>query len=231
MNCSEFNQLLDAYVDGELDEKQRADLQNHAAGCEECREALSAAEQLRDILSRMDDDISVPLPAQAAWRNAVRAEARRSRMKMIYQACGAVAAVCVLTFGVTTMLTDHSMELSPNVQRIETDGVSVEANLTDTATMRMKRDISGGYVEHIVLVEELEQACGYLNDLVAEYDGSVDQEAEMESGRKVYVQIPGENAADFMSAVNGLGTISEDMTFTMDFSAETVSICVVLASA
>ena len=231
MNCSEFNHLLDAYVDGELAEGQRMMMREHASACKSCGEALAAAEQLRDILSHMDDDIAVPLPAQAAWRSAVRAEAKRNRMKLVYRACGAVAAVCVLTFGVTTMLRpEGAMELSVVAPRIETDGVSADAALTDVTMLSMTKRTVAEYAEHTVYVENVEAVSAYLNDLIAEYGGTVDQETETESGRRIYVQIPGENAEDFMSAACGLGTAGEEAGIELDSSAATVGVCVILAS-
>lgn len=73
MNCSEFEKCLDLFIDGDLDEAKRLEFEAHAVACGECQERLKTAEQLREILSHMDDEISVPLPAQAAWRSAVRA--------------------------------------------------------------------------------------------------------------------------------------------------------------
>jgi anti-sigma factor (TIGR02949 family) len=44
MNCEEADRFLDAYLDGELEPAQRAELEEHLAGCPECRQKL---EQLR----------------------------------------------------------------------------------------------------------------------------------------------------------------------------------------
>ena len=138
MNCSEFQKLLDAYIDGELDGVQRAEFEAYAAKCDSCAQALRAAEQLRDFLVHMNDELAVPLPAQAAWRKAVRAEARKRRMKRVYAACGAVAAVCAVTIGTVAML--GSNPVAPNaeprsVAYVEADGISDEAVLEDPVAM------------------------------------------------------------------------------------------------
>ena len=44
-----------------------------------------SAEEMQDILSHIDDNIVVPLPAQAAWRGAVRKEAAHRRMKRLIE--------------------------------------------------------------------------------------------------------------------------------------------------
>lgn len=224
MNCSDFKQMLDLYIDGELDESQRRALEAHAAQCSSCRDELAAAEQLRKILSHMDDDISVPLPAQAAWRNAVRAEAKRSRMKKIYSICGAVAAVCVLTFGVTAML---GQDVPGAVQRVETDGVSENTAFDDNVSLTSAKTRSVDYIVRSIEAEDLVKASDYLSDVIAEYGGTIEHETEGDE-IKVFVQIPGENAVDFISAVDSLGNVIEETVIEVDASAVSVGFCIVI---
>ena len=230
MNCSEFEKLLDLFIDGELDGAQLSDLKAHAAECDDCRAKLLAAEQLHEILSHMDDDISVPLAAQAAWRGAVRAEAKRRRMRRIYSACGAVAAVCVLTLGVTAMLHSTAIHPGPSSAKVEADGISEDATLSDEVAMRSAVfQPAVDYVECRIAVEDVDQSYGYLLDVVAEYGGTVERETSEDQVQKVYVQIPGENAEDFMSAVDGIGTASDDSEAAVDLSAESIGFCVTIA--
>lgn len=230
MNCSEFSNLLDLYLDGELDEAQRAAIKSHAAACEECRATLTAAEQLQGILSQMDDGLEVPLPAQAAWRKAVREEARRRRMKRLYGICGAVAAVCVLTVGVTAMLRSGVRGSVPGTGAVvETDGLSEDAALAGEEALRsMKSADQITYADRIVRAQSAEETHDYLMDIVAEYGGTVAQEAADADAIKVYVQIPGENAEDFVSAVDGLGVEPDDGEISLDPSAESVGVCVTI---
>lgn len=230
MNCSEFEKCLDLFIDGDLDEAQRLEFEAHAVACGECQERLKTAEQLREILSHMDDEISVPLPAQAAWRSAVRAEARRGRMRKIYRACGAIAAVCVLTLGVSAMLTNQSA-LRSNTAKVETDGVSEHAALQDEIAIRsVNAQTSDTYVEHRIAVEDLEHARAYLDDVVAEYGGTVEREDADGADVRVYVQIPGENAEDFISAADGIGEAPEGQMPEVDAAAEFVGVCVMMAA-
>ena len=77
MDCKEAQMLLDALVDGELSAEQEAELLAHVHACEACMEEYKAAMLLKDCLKDMDEEIAVPLEAQAAWRRAIHAEAKR----------------------------------------------------------------------------------------------------------------------------------------------------------
>ena len=51
----------------------------------------------------MNEGLSVPLAAQAAWRNAVKRESHRRRGRVFYRALSAVAAAFVLLAGTTAI--------------------------------------------------------------------------------------------------------------------------------
>jgi len=104
MNCEEARMLIDAYIDGELTEEEKRALMDHAQACEVCAQELEAAELLRDTLAHLDDDVQVPLEAQAAWRKAVRAEAKKKNAKKWMRMGYAAAAAFVLLLGGTFAL-------------------------------------------------------------------------------------------------------------------------------
>src|SRR5262249_14118262 len=56
MQCSETQRFLDAYIDGEFDASDRAEIERHVAGCERCR---------------------VEIERQRAWKSALRARLAR----------------------------------------------------------------------------------------------------------------------------------------------------------
>lgn len=233
MNCSDFNQLLDMYIDNELDDMQKQALTEHADECEACREALMAAEQLRDILSHMDDDLAVPLPAQAAWRKAVRAEARNRKMKRIYTACGAFAAVLVLMLGVTTTIKSGAPDnMVPSVARIETDGMNADAAFDGEAAALSAAEIRmDPYITRVVKAEDTQQTKEYLNDIIAEYTGSIEFEAEEDGSVKVFVQVPGEYAAEFIAAVDSLSAEAETEAADVAEVNASVGFCIVICGA
>ena len=131
MNCEQMRAMLDAYIDGELSAEEMRALRDHAAACENCRSELEAAELVRDALAHMDDDVSVPLEAQAAWRNAVRAEAgKRSRRRVLRVVYG-LAAALVVAIGCTAVLRSDAL----NPQNALTLDAGVQARGVELSAM------------------------------------------------------------------------------------------------
>ena len=80
-------------------------------------------------------------------------------------------------------------------------------------------------VERRVLVENIETAYGYAMDIVKEYSGSVESEAQDASERCAYVLIPADNAEDFINAIDHLGTVA-DSSYRNETDGDAVEICV-----
>ena len=51
MNCAEFEVLLHALIDGELDAGHARDVEAHAAICSACGEKLASFRAMRDAMS------------------------------------------------------------------------------------------------------------------------------------------------------------------------------------
>lgn len=103
MDCTEFSTRLDAYIDGELSNAQREALLAHAQSCSACREELRRAQVIARALGEANTDLRVPLEAQAAWRSAVRREAKRRKGRVLSRTISAVAAAFVLLAGTTAV--------------------------------------------------------------------------------------------------------------------------------
>jgi hypothetical protein len=108
--------------------------------------------------------------------------------------------------------------------RVETDGVEMfeaeepadesmeEAAVADAVPMR----------ELTLSVDSIDDACGYIMDLVAEYEGTVDEQRFAEddgSGVNLFIEIPAENAPEFLSAAAHYGNASADAE-SMDLPAD-----------
>ena len=182
MNCEQMRAMLDAYIDGELSAEEMRALRDHAAACEVCRNELEAAELVRDALAHMDDDVCVPLAAQAAWRNAVRAEAgKRSRKRMLRVVYG-LAAALVVAIGCTAVL--RSDALNPqNAMTLEMGaqarGVGISAKVAtdgESGMVEAASSISGdGYSAWKKYdVADIDKACQTLEELTAEYSGTAE---------------------------------------------------------
>lgn len=119
MDCMRYRAHLDEWIDGMLDEETAAQMQAHADSCPDCAEEARLLRETLNMLHSLDDDISVPLQTQAAWRKAVRTEARRQRSKRfsgIFRAAGSVAAALVVLAGCTGIFRMNGM-LPPDSSR------------------------------------------------------------------------------------------------------------------
>ena len=79
--CRWFDQNLNAYLDGELDREARERMNEHAASCPACGQKLETMTRLLTMCAELDEGLTAPLEAQAAWRKAVRTEAESRRRK------------------------------------------------------------------------------------------------------------------------------------------------------
>lgn len=98
MNCTEFSNLLDAYLDGELSPEEAARLEAHAASCAECGALMALRRDCRD----MDEALDVPVSFSAAWRQAIREEADKERKadgKRVFRRILTAAAALVFVVG------------------------------------------------------------------------------------------------------------------------------------
>ena len=231
MKCSEFMKLIDLYLDGELDDAERSAFEAHAQSCASCCDELAAAKKLADILSHMDDNIAVPLPAQAAWRGTVRREAARRRMRRLAAAAGAVAAAVVLTLGAAAMVHSGGLRQQPvvnSVTMVAADGVDQLPTQEPEAQMMTMRSMPSPYAERVIVCEDAEEAAGYVRDIIAEYGGMIENESVDTDAARIYVQIPGEHVQDFCSAVDHVGVRAESGAANAGAGAVSVGVCIVI---
>lgn len=108
MNCKEFSNLLDAYLDGALPREQAAQMENHAAVCGDCASLLT----LRQDLRRLDEETEAPPEFSSAWRRMIREdesmeENKAPRRKQWIPYLAAAAALVFIVGG--TALTRDSL--------------------------------------------------------------------------------------------------------------------------
>ena len=198
MSCDELKQLLDAYIDGELTEAEMRAVSEHAQACESCREELAAAQLLKDTLAHMDDDIAVPLQAQAAWRNAVRAEAAKQRKKKWTRYASAVAAVLVLAFGVNLFLDEPAQQ--PMMRSAVTADSAEYAVIARDGTS----EESAGETVHVsrkIAADAPQEAMDKLSQLAKEYSANFVQEGEF----ACRIGLPAQYLEEFTKAAQRIG--------------------------
>lgn len=216
MNCEQMHAMLDAYIDGELSAEEMRALRDHAAACEDCKRELEAAELLRDALAHMDDDVSVPLEAQAAWRKAVRAEAGKRSKKRALRVVYGLAAALVVAIGCTAVLRSDALKpqnaLTPNAgaqaravefteMMVATDG---EADAVQ-ATYSLSAEDYAAWKKYGVA--DFDRACQTLEELTAEYSGTATTDRGEADREAMYrIELPAAYMEDFLNAASLLGT-------------------------
>ncbi len=81
MRCNKARKDLTAFLDGELDEKTRAGIEAHLAGCSACRWEREALEKVRDAMESVEaPTLGFPVSAEAILDRA-RAGSRASGSK------------------------------------------------------------------------------------------------------------------------------------------------------
>ena len=108
VDCKFFEEHLDAYLDSELDQETRGQMIRHADQCPDCGERLESMTRLLTMCAELDEGLTIPLDVAAAWRRAVREEARsalheapRRKGRGVVRALSAVAAAAALLVGGT----------------------------------------------------------------------------------------------------------------------------------
>jgi len=79
MRCGRAQKLMTVAVDGELTPARRRELDEHVAGCNECRAELAATETLFGALGSLPQEAEVPAPVEAATIRRMRIAAAEER--------------------------------------------------------------------------------------------------------------------------------------------------------
>ncbi len=213
MKCSEFESMLDALIDGEANKKTVEMMQKHAETCENCSKQLQAAKTLRAVLSHMDDSLTVPLKAQASWRQAVSAQARKNRLVRFSRIAGAAAAVLVLAVCLPMMLKSSDGAIRTRDAYVEVDGVDEMSLLEGSYFSAVEPSVQATEQPDAirsVMVEDADVAYGYALDLIAEYTATLESETQSEGEYELVISVPTDNAEAFIMAIDQLGTPLQD---------------------
>lgn len=236
MKCEEFIQLIDAFIDGELDDAQTRDMQFHAQNCDKCARELQLAEQLRDMLRGMDDNVVPPLSAQAAWRSAVKAEARSRRMRRLYKICGSVAAAAVIMLGCAAGIHVFNRNSTPDIGApvaadagivyVASDGAE-DTSATNARTLRLAEDVSYDMTASLkLMVDDPMAACGSISSLAAEFNGYTDVPNGGDTSAYIVAYIPADSFSQFIDSLNYVG-VADDARVT-DNGGDSVMVTITL---
>ncbi|CEG28819.1 DUF5643 domain-containing protein [Bacillus sp. B-jedd] len=142
MLCHDVKDLFLDYMDGNLDEKMRTELENHFAGCPGCQDEMSELKAMISTLKNEAETITVPANFMKNVRKKVRVSEAKKRKFFKANALLAGAAALFLTFFVGTAvanggfasLTDwwknFSHQEDEQMKGIIDKGLGEELNLT-----------------------------------------------------------------------------------------------------
>lgn len=106
MNCKEFSNLLDAYLDGALSDDLARRMRGHAMDCAECAQQMAVRQDCRSL----QKDIEVPDEFSAGWRRMIREEhtmEKTQNKRNGWKQWIAVAAALVFVVGGTMLTRDN----------------------------------------------------------------------------------------------------------------------------
>ena len=122
-DCEKVLDMLNEYIDGELDANNAALVRSHIENCPECREALEALKKIEQLLDESTEEAPEALCDRVMER--VRAEKTASRKKIVFmRRLGIIAAAAVICLAVIA---------SPMLIMVATGGAKAEADCIDDA--------------------------------------------------------------------------------------------------
>lgn len=148
MDCSKTQELLDEYLDGELDAARRQAFETHLGSCADCSASVAEARHLNGLLRRLPAPAVRPEFTRAAFARA-RREHRQSRW-LPRMAAGALAAGFAVWMVTVSLLGTQDTAPEMPVQFVSVDEVK-----TISVAMNSQRALSNVTLT-LVLPEGLE---------------------------------------------------------------------------
>lgn len=235
MNCNEFKSRLDFYIDGDLSPEERAAMQKHAQECESCNEELKFALMLGDMLSEAAEEITPPLPAQAAWRNAVRAESRRRNMTLRFRRMGAVAAVMAVMVGGMAFIRSQGLmgqdSAATPVAANDSGIVYVATDGSEESGMRslslMTEEPAGGITASVRLIsQDVENSASSVEGLVGDFGGTISDSSLTSGTAYITAEIPSEELDAFVESLEYAGKVDSSRISGEDGETAAVSVTI-----
>lgn len=114
MNCTEFKNRLDDYLDGGLSAAEQMDFQVHLSACTQCRGRVGRAQSIQKALKQMTTPAA---PADLAERALIHARAAQDKRRALRRGfIGGALAASILIAIATTAFWPQVQPLEPNTQ-------------------------------------------------------------------------------------------------------------------
>ncbi len=99
-SCEEYQSLIDLYLDNELTREEKQSFLTHISSCNECREALSFAQSVKETLATLPP-LEVPSDFNQKVRSKVEAEKKRKKgIGTYFIRYGSIAACLILAVAI-----------------------------------------------------------------------------------------------------------------------------------
>lgn len=145
-NCEEIRYLLSAYLDGELEESERIDLEEHLEDCPGCAEELAGLKESREILGSLEGVEPPPdflsrvhsrLENQSSVKSGTRKLIFPLRLKIPLEVAGLAAAAVLIIYILKLSPEEQSFKSVPGPASItrknEIDKSQKRSIVTDAA--------------------------------------------------------------------------------------------------
>lgn len=142
-NCERAQELISAYIDGEITAGEKAELDEHVAGCKDCADMLAV---YSEISRAMAEDVEPPASLRESVMSGVReinAERKPEKAKIVWlRWVSAAAAVAIVSFvGVRAIMPKGADSAAPMLKAanandsVEYSINSAPAEITDEAAV------------------------------------------------------------------------------------------------
>src|SRR5512138_3852134 len=114
MDCRELERSMDAFLDGEFEERERAEAEAHLAGCPACRATVDAQGRIREaVRAKLREAMAAPAPAgraPAALRERLTRSLAKERRPFWRRTLAPlpIATMAACAAGVLVVLASHT---------------------------------------------------------------------------------------------------------------------------
>lgn len=148
--CEEANRQLETFVDGELRDGARAQVEAHLDGCERCRRDAQALRELREALREAEADATLTPGEAAAFEPAVRARIREAEAAAERHSLGGLARAFARALRGPILVP----ALAAFLGLVLGLGILRNGHLTDSAEAAEVESLEGGPTSTVMLIQE-----------------------------------------------------------------------------
>ena len=168
MNCTDFKNTLDDYLDGHLADAEKAEASQHLSGCADCQEIVKTEQLFRKALK------SLPVPNVSdgffdrAINNAVSSAQRKQRMRWISTGFGGAIAA-----GIAAWVVFGVLLTTPDLDNKSIAGLTI--TLHETEVVRLAFD-SAVELQNATLMVQLPagvEIAGYENESLLKWSTTI----------------------------------------------------------